>query len=112
MPNLSDLLTSWLDLRWTFDPALATRAHVEAHNGRLAGLDAEAVKLQVAGLRSLAGAVELLDVADDAEEIDRTALLDVLRAHAFRLEEEVPQRRNPAAWLGALADAWQSLRVH
>ncbi|MBW8772854.1 MAG: DUF885 family protein, partial [Gemmatimonadetes bacterium] len=112
MPALRELLDSWLDLRFTFEPALATRAHAEAHNGRLAGLDAESVKLQDAALRSLAGAVELLDLNDDGEEIDRTALLDVLRAHAFRLEHEIPQRRNPAAWLGALADAWQSLRVH
>ena len=112
MPNLSDLLTSWLDLRWTFEPALATRARVEAHNGRLPGLDAESVKLEFAGLKSLAGAVELLDLADDGEEIDRTALLDVLRAHSYRLEHEPPQRRNPAAWLGALADSWQALRVH
>ena len=51
----------------------------------------------------MAGAEELLDLEDDAEEIDRTALLDVLRAQTFRLEQEIPQRRNPAAWLGALA---------
>ena len=112
MPTLSDLLTSWLDLRYTFEPALATRARGEAHNGRLPGLDAESVKLEFAGLRSLAGAVELLDLTDDGEEIDRTALLDVLRAHIHRLEHEPPQRRNPAAWLGALTDAWQSLRAH
>lgn len=112
MPDLSELLDSWLDLRWTFDPALATRAGAEAHATRLPGLDAESVKLQLAGLRSLAGAVELLDLDDDGEEIDRTALLDVLRAQVYRLEHETPQRRNPAAWLGALIDCWDALRSH
>jgi uncharacterized protein (DUF885 family) len=112
MPDLSELLDSWQDLRWVFDPALATRAGVEAHAGRLPGLDAESIKMQVAGLKSLAGAVELLDLEDDGDEIDRTALLDVLRAESFRLEHELPHRRNPALWLGALADAFQSLRAH
>ncbi|MEO6067563.1 MAG: DUF885 family protein [Gemmatimonadales bacterium] len=112
MADLAQLLDSWQDLRWTFDPAQATRAGVSLHDGRLPGLDAEAVKLQLAALTSLAGAVELADLADDAEEIDRTALLDVLRAQIYRLEQEIPQRRNPAAWLGALAGAWQALRTH
>src|SRR5574338_900064 len=112
MPSLPDLLTSWLDLRYTFDPVLATRAGAEGYDGRLPGLDAESVKLQLAGLKSLAGAVELADLANDDEEIDRTALLDVLRARIYQLEQEIPQRRNPAAWLGALANAYQSLRAH
>src|SRR6478735_9004024 len=112
MADLAELLRSWQDLRWTFDPAAASRNGAGVHDARLPGLDAESVKLQLAALRSLAGAVELVDLADDAEEIDRTALLDVLRATTFRLEQEIPQRRNPAAWLGALAAAWQSLRTH
>jgi uncharacterized protein (DUF885 family) len=112
MPTLSELLTSWQDLRWTFDPALGTRAGSLLHDGRLPGLDGDSIKLQLAALKSLAGAVELADLADDAEEIDRTALLDVLRAQIYRLEEETPQRRNPAAWLGALANAWGALRTH
>lgn len=112
MASLADLLISWLDLQHTFEPALATRALVAAHNGRLPGLDGESVKLQLAGLKSLASAVELLDLEDDGEEIDRTALLDVLRALTYRLEQEPPQRRNPAAALGALAECWQALRVH
>ena len=70
------------------------------------------MKLQLAALRSLAGAVELADLDDDGQEIDRTALLDVLRAQIYRLEQETPQRRNPAAWLGALATTWHSLRAH
>ena len=112
MSNLPDLLSSWQDLRQTFDPALASRAGAGPHDARLPGLDVESVKLQLAGLKSLAGAVELADLADDDEEIDRTALLDVLRARIYQLEQEIPQRRNPAAWLGALANAYQSLRAH
>jgi len=112
MPNLSELLNSWQDLRWTFDPAVATRAGALHHDGRLPGLDGESVKLQLAGLKSLASAVELVDLEDDGQEIDRTALLDLLRASIYRLEQEAPQRRNPAAWLGALAGAFQALRAH
>ncbi|MBW8772211.1 MAG: DUF885 family protein [Gemmatimonadetes bacterium] len=112
MPDLNELLDSWQDLRWTFDPAVATRAGAQQHDGRLPGLDQESVKLQLAGLKSLASAVELADLADDGEEIDRTALLDELRAAIYRLEQEAPQRRNPAAWLGALAGALQALRAH
>ena len=112
MPDLAELLNSWQDLRWTFDPAVATRAGALVHDGRLPGLDQEAVKLQLAGLKSLAGAAELADLDDDGQEIDRTALLDLLRAAIYRLEQEAPQRRNPAAWLGALAGALQALRAH
>jgi uncharacterized protein (DUF885 family) len=112
LPNLAELLNSWQDLRWTFDPATATRAGALLHDGRLPGLDGESVKLQLAGLRSLASAVELVDLEDDGQEIDRTALLDELRASIYRLEQEAPQRRNPAAWLGALAGALQALRAH
>src|SRR5690242_19228985 len=112
MADLTELLASWQDLRQTFDPVLASRAGAGPHDGRLPGLDAESVKLQLAALKSLAGAVELADLADDGEEIDRTALLDVLRARIFQLEQEIPQRRNPAAWLGALANAYQALRAH
>src|SRR5690349_5191574 len=76
LPNLTELLASWQDLRQTFDPVLASRAGAGPHDARLPGLDAESVKLKLAALKSLAGAVELADLADDGEEIDRTALLD------------------------------------
>src|SRR5690349_6295259 len=112
MADLTELLASWQDLRQTFDPVLASRAGAGAHDARLPGLDAESVKLQLAALKSLAGAVELADLADDGEEIDRTALLDVLRARIYQLEQEIPPRRNPAGWLGALANAYQVLRAH
>src|SRR5690349_18961321 len=69
LPNLTELLASWQDLRQTFDPVLASRAGAGAHDARLPGLDAESVKLQLAALKSLAGAVELADLADDGEEI-------------------------------------------
>ena len=71
MADLAELLRSWQDLRWTFDPAAATRNGAGVHDARLPGLDAESVKLQLAALRSLASAVELLDLADDAGQLAR-----------------------------------------
>lgn len=111
MPGLGDLCRSYLDVRWRFDPAQGTRAGDTASDPLLPALDAESVRLQLATLRSLAGAVEEIEVEDD-QEIDRTALLDELRTTIFRFESEVPQRRNPAAWLSAVGQAWQSLLAH
>ncbi|MBA3260822.1 MAG: DUF885 domain-containing protein, partial [Gemmatimonadales bacterium] len=52
--------------------------------------------------RSVAGAVEELDVDDVQQEIDRTALLGEIRNSVFRLEYERPHVRNPGFWLGHL----------
>lgn len=112
MSGLGDLCRSYLDVRWTFDPAEGTRAGNDASDALLPMLDAESVRLQLATLRSLAGAVEDLAVDDDGEEIDRTGLLDDLRTTIFRFETEAPQRHNPAAWLISVAQAWQSLLAH
>ncbi|HEV2290920.1 MAG TPA: DUF885 family protein [Gemmatimonadales bacterium] len=112
MSGLGGLCRSYLDVRWTFDPAQGTRAGNEASDPMLPMLDAESVRLQLATLRSLAGAVEDLPLDDDAEELDRTGLLDDLRTTIFRFESEVPHRHNPAAWLSSVAQAWQSLLAH
>lgn len=112
MSGLGGLCRSYLDVRWTFDPAQGTRAGNETSDALLPMLDAESVRLQLATLRSLAGAVEDLVVDDDGEEIDRTALLDDLRTTIFRFESEVPHRHDPAAWLRSVAQAWQSLLAH
>ncbi|MFI5235491.1 MAG: DUF885 family protein [Gemmatimonadales bacterium] len=108
MSGLGELCRSYLDVRWLFDPAQGTRAGNAASDGLLPMLDAESVRLQLATLRSLAGAIEELAVDDD-EEIDRTALLDDLRTTIFRFETEGPHRHNPAAWLAGICQAWQSL---
>ena len=112
MTTLDDLCRSYFDVRWHFDPAQGTRAGNTASDAQLPALDAEAVRLQLVTLRSLAGATEELPVDDDDEEIDRTALLDDLRTTIARFEAEVPHRHNPAAWLSALCQAWQSLLAH
>ncbi|MGB7212769.1 MAG: DUF885 family protein [Gemmatimonadales bacterium] len=112
MSGLGGLCRSYLDVRWIFDPAQGTRAGNAASDPLLPMLDAESVRIQLATLRSLAGAVEDLPLDDDAEELDRTALLDDLRTTIFRFEAEVPHRRNPAAWLASVAQAWQSLLAH
>lgn len=112
MTALDDLCRSYFDVRWHFDPAQGTRAGNVESDARLPALDAGAVRLQLATLRSLAGAAEEMAVEDDDEEIDRTALLDDLRTTIFRFEAERPHRHNPAAWLSALCQAWQSLLAH
>ncbi len=73
-----------------------------SHDGRLGSFDDETVRAHVAALRSVAGAVEELDVEDLQVEIDRTALLGELRSVIFRLEHERPHVRNPSFWLDHL----------
>jgi hypothetical protein len=102
MPAVDDLCQSYLDLKYHFDPAAASSAGLVSHDGRLGRFDADTVRAHVAGLRSVAGAVEELDVEDVQQEIDRTALLGEIRSMTFRLEHERPHVRNPGFWLGHL----------
>jgi hypothetical protein len=106
---LDDLCRSFLDLWYHFDPAAATRAGAAGQDERLGAFDADSVRLQVAGLRSIAGAVEDLDIEDTDDEIDRTGLLDHLRVLLFRFEHEYPWRRHPALWVRHACDALDSL---
>ena len=99
------LCRSFLDLWWHFDPAAATLAGVPGHDGRLGAFDAGSVREHAAALRSIAAAVEDLEVEETADEIDRTALLDHLRVLLFRFEHEHPYERNPAVWLEHLITA-------
>jgi len=95
------LCRSFLDLWWHFDPAPATAA-------RLGDFDAESIRQHAAALRSIAAALEELEIDDVAEEIDRTALLDHLRVLLFRLQHEHPYQRNPLLWIEHLAVAFAS----
>lgn len=106
MAITDDLCRSFLDLWWHFDPAAATRAGNSEQDGRLGSFDPESIRQHVAALRSIAGAVEELDVAETADEIDRTALLDHLRVLLFRFEHEHPYRRNPALWVEHVSDGF------
>ncbi|HEX7023352.1 MAG TPA: DUF885 family protein [Gemmatimonadales bacterium] len=100
MSNTDELCRSFLDLWWHFDPGAATLAGAAGQDGRLGAFDPESVREHVAALRSIAGAVEDLEIDGVGEEIDRTALLDHLRVLLFRLEHEHPYRKNPALWIG------------
>ncbi len=104
-----DLCRSFLDLWYHFDPAAATRAGAPGQDSRLGAFDADSVRLHVAALRSIAGAVEDLDIEDTDDEIDRTGLLDHLRVLLFRFEHEHPWRRNPALWVRHACDALDGL---
>lgn len=94
-----DLARSYLDLRRHFDPAEAARAGVGGSQARLGEFDAAAVREHLAALRSVEAAIEELDLTSAGDEIDRTALLDDIRAMMFRLAGERPGARNPAWWL-------------
>lgn len=111
MAGLDDLGRSFLDLWYHFDPAAATRAGAPDQDGRLGSFDADSVRLQVAALRSIAGAVEDLDIDDTETEIDRTALLEHLRVLLFRFEHEHPFVSNPALWVMHAADALDGLLI-
>jgi hypothetical protein len=102
MPAVDDLCQSYLDLKYHFDPAAASAAGLVSHDARLGRFDEDSVRAHVAALRSVAGAVEELDVDDVQHEIDRTALLGEIRSWVFRLEHERPHARNPGFWLGHL----------
>ena len=109
MSAVDELCRSYLDARWHFDPSAASAAGLTTHDTRLGRYDEAGVRELTAALRSLAGAAEELDVADQDEEIDRTALLDELRVSIFRFQHEQPHRRNPAFWLRHLLDGLDAL---
>jgi hypothetical protein len=102
MSATDEICRSYLDLKWHFDPAAASAAGVVGGDGRLGSFDGESVRRHLAALRAIAGAAEDLDVEDMAEEIDRTVLLNEVRATVDRFEHEQPERRNPEFWLSHL----------
>jgi hypothetical protein len=99
MASVDDLCRSYLDLKYHFDPSAASSAGLVSQDARLGRFDAETVQAHLAGLRSVAGAIEELEPDDVQSEIDRTALLGEIRSTMFRLEHERPHIRNPGYWL-------------
>jgi uncharacterized protein (DUF885 family) len=100
MPSgLDDLIASYLDLRWQMDPVSATTAGLTEHDHRLGRFTAEDVRVHLAALRSLAGALEQVQLDDLEDEIDRTALLDDVRVITHRFAVERVHRTNPSFWL-------------
>jgi uncharacterized protein (DUF885 family) len=91
-----ELVRSTLDLRWQLDPVAATAAGVGApYDARLGRFARPDVKASLAAMKAMSGALEQADVDDLAEEVDRTALLDDLRASIARFEKERPHEANP-----------------
>ncbi len=111
MSATDDLFRSYLDLRWAFDPASATAAGETREDHRLGSFDAASMRAHLAAFRSLSGAVEVLDVDDLQEEIDRTAFLDEIRITVLRFEHEKPHVHNPGFWLHHLFRAFHGLLV-
>lgn len=103
------LIQSYLDLRWHFDPAAATAAGITAQNERLGDYDPESMRVHIAAFRSLSLAIEALDVEATEIEIDRTAVLNEIRSTIYRFEHEQPHVKNPAFWLSHLYNALFSL---
>jgi hypothetical protein len=83
-------------------------AGLVSEDPRLGRFDAETTREHLSALKSVSGAIEELNPADLAGEIDRTALLGEIRSTIYRLEQERPHVRNPAFWLSHL---FQSLYV-
>lgn len=109
MPPVGDLCRSYLDLRWHFNPSDGSLAGAVAHDSRLGTFDAESMRAHLAAFRSIAGAVEEIDVESLGEEVDRTALLDDIRTLLFRFEYERPHLRNPSFWLTHLFEGIYAL---
>ncbi len=108
-PTPDDLCRSWLDLQDHFDPASASLQGVHEADARLGDWDVEAVQEYLAATRSIAGAVEGIDVEEMSEEINRTALLDLLRVEESRIHDEAPHRHDPALWVHHLVTACEAL---
>ncbi len=103
-PELEQLVASYLDVRWHVDPVDATAAGLPEHDHRLGRFTPEDVGQHLAAVRSLAGAVEQLEVDSLEDEIDRTMLLNELRMWEHRFKVEQVHIKNPGFWLGHALD--------
>ena len=106
-----DLVHSYLDLRWQFDPVQATGAGLSEHDGRLGDFSAESVATSIAALRSISHAIEELSLETTDDELDRTALLNEIRVTVHRFTRERPHVKNPAFWLSHLLQGLYFLLV-
>jgi uncharacterized protein (DUF885 family) len=103
-PELEQLVSSYLDVRWHLDPVEATAAGLAEHDHRLGRFTQEDVRQHLAAIRSLAGAVEQVAVESLEDEIDRTMLLNELRMWEHRFKVEQVHLKNPGFWLGHALD--------
>ncbi len=97
-----DLTTTYLDLRWQFDPVQATAAGLSDYDQRLGSFGSQSIEENLAALRPIAHAVEELSFDTVEDELDRTALLNQIRVTVNRYTHEQPHVRNPEFWLSHL----------
>jgi hypothetical protein len=109
--SFDDLVTSYLDLRWQFDPVQATAAGLTEHDDRLGDFGAQSVQENVSSLRAIANALEELPLENIDDELDRTALLNEIRVTVHRLTVERPHVHNPEYWLSHLLQGLYFLLV-
>ncbi len=102
-PLLPELARSFLDLWHHFDGAEASRTDRFGPAPILASFDDKTLKQHAAAFRSLAHAVEELELDQLDDEVDRTILIDAIRVRLRRVEHDRPDRRSPALWLDRLA---------
>ena len=109
--DLSDLVESYLDLKWHLDPVEATGAGLTEYDERYGDYEPEDLKRSLAALKSLSGALEAVVTDSLADEVDRTALLNDIRYTVNRFEQERPQERNPLFWISHALDGLYLLLV-
>lgn len=98
----SELAQSFLDLWHHFDGVEAGRYDREGPPPVLVAFDKDTTRQHGAAFRSLAAAVEDLELERVDDEIDRTILLDLIRVRIRRVEKERPERWNPLLWSNRL----------
>ena len=85
-PATDKVCLSYLDLRWHLDPAAGSAASAGEHDVRLGRFDEESIREHLAAFRSLAKAVEDLEITDLQDE-KSLKVSDDLPDHDSRLEK-------------------------
>jgi hypothetical protein len=111
MRAIEALLASYLDLARHLDPLRYPDEAPREIAHRLGRFDAASMKAQVVALRSIANALEdIEDVEVLDHEVDRTMLINTIRADIVRLDGMVSsESSNPALPLLHLSDALDTL---
>lgn len=111
MSSIDLLLASYLDLARHLDPLRHPHEAPVEVQARLGRFDRPWLAGQVTALRSIANAIEDLDTVDAlGDEVDRTMLLDTVRADLRRLSERTSgPTADPGGPLGHVAAALDAL---
>ena len=109
MSDPEHIYQSCFDLRWHFNPAAATEAGVVGQNTRLGDYDTESMRAHMAAFRSMAFAVEALELDDVEAEIDRTAASQRPPQYHFPLRARTTPRQKSHFWLSHLYQALYAL---